>query len=50
MGNISDEGEIKAYGDTVHINETPDITISNYVKGQKLSHQQPESVPKIKTV
>lgn len=45
IANTSYEGEIKSYGDTVHINETPDITISDYVKGQKLSHQQPESAP-----
>jgi hypothetical protein len=45
ISNTDYEGDIREYGDVVHINETPDIVISDYVKGQKLSHQQPESVP-----
>jgi hypothetical protein len=42
IANTDYEGEIKGQGDTVHIRTTPDITISTYVKGQKLVHQQPE--------
>ncbi len=42
IANTDYEGEISSQGDTVHIRTTPTITISNYVKGQKLSHQQPE--------
>ncbi len=42
ISNTDYEGEIKNHGDTVHIRTTPDITISDYVKGQELTHQQPE--------
>jgi hypothetical protein len=45
ISNTDYEGEIKEQGDTVHINVVPDIAISDYVKGQRLSHQQPESTP-----
>ncbi len=40
--NTDYEGAISGQGDTVHIRTTPTIAISNYVKGQKLDHQQPE--------
>lgn len=42
ISNTDYEGEIRSYGDTVHIRTTPDITISDYVKGQTLVHEQPE--------
>lgn len=42
IANTDYEGSIRSMGDTVHIRTTPDITISNYVKGQQLTHQQPE--------
>ncbi|MDX8384298.1 MAG: hypothetical protein R8M45_09470 [Ghiorsea sp.] len=35
------EGEIKAHGDLVTIRTTPDIVISNYVKGQSLAYENP---------
>lgn len=37
------EGEIKKYGDTVYIRGLPTITIRDYVKGQALVNEQPES-------
>jgi hypothetical protein len=37
------EGEIKKAGDTVYIRSDPDITIRDYVKGQALVNEQPES-------
>ena len=43
ISNTEYEGEIKKYGDTVKIRETPDITIRDYKKGQILSNEQPES-------
>ena len=43
VSNTEYEGEIKKYGDTVKIRETPDITIRDYKKGQVLSNEQPES-------
>lgn len=39
------EGEIKNHGDKVIIRTTPDITISDYVKGQPLITQRPDSDP-----
>ena len=41
IANTEWEGEIKAHGDKVHIRTTPDITIRDYVKGQKLVNEQP---------
>lgn len=43
VSNTEYEGEIKKYGDTVKIRETPDITIRDYKKGQALNNEQPES-------
>ena len=37
------EGEIKKFGDTVYIRGLPTITIRDYVKGQALVNEQPES-------
>lgn len=43
ISNTDYEGEIKAMGDTVNIRTVPNITIQDYVKGQKLATQTPES-------
>src|SRR5574340_545657 len=39
--NTEYEGDIKAYGDTVHILTVPDVAINDYVIGQDLSNQRP---------
>jgi hypothetical protein len=39
------EGEIKDVGDSVIIRTVPNVTISNYTKGQVLSSQVPTSTP-----
>jgi hypothetical protein len=44
ISNIAYEGEIKNYGDNVTIRTTPDISINDYVVGQNLVYQRPESV------
>ena len=41
IANTSYEGEISKYGDTVTINKTPDITISEFVEGQDLTYELP---------
>jgi hypothetical protein len=43
VSNTEYEGEIKKYGDTVKIRQTPDITIRDYSKGQVLTNEQPTS-------
>jgi len=43
IANTDYEGEIKAHGDEVIIRTVPAITIRNYVKGQTLTYEQPES-------
>lgn len=43
IANTDYEGEIKAHGDEVIIRTVPAITIRNYVKGQTLVYEQPES-------
>jgi hypothetical protein len=43
ISNTEYEGEIKKFGDTVKIRQTPDITIRDYQKGQILRNEQPES-------
>lgn len=45
ISNTDYEGEIKDYGDTVHVRTTPDITINDYTIGQNLTYQRPESTP-----
>jgi len=50
ISNNSYEGEIKQFGDTVHINTYPDIDIFDYVKGQKLPIQTPSSTPSSLTI
>lgn len=37
------EGKIKDQGDTVIIRNTPTLTINNYIKGQKLNYERPET-------
>ncbi len=41
ISNTDYEGEIKKFGDTVHIRTIPDITIRNYTIGQKLVRERP---------
>jgi len=43
ISNTDYEGEISKYGDKVIIRTVPDMTIGDYVKGQKLNYEQPES-------
>ena len=43
ISNTDYEGEIKNHGDKIYIRTRPDIKISDYVKGQVLETQQPES-------
>ena len=43
IANTDYEGEIKDHGDEVIIRTVPAITIRNYVKGQNLTYEQPES-------
>jgi hypothetical protein len=46
ISNTDYEGEIKAHGDTVNIRTTPTINIRDYVKGQTLTTENPDS-PKL---
>ena len=41
--NTTYEGEIKSFGDTVHIRTIPDIVIRDYVIGQKLTYERPSA-------
>lgn len=43
ISNTEYEGEIKKFGDEVIIRTVPDITIKDYVVGQKLDYETPES-------
>ena len=45
ISNTEYEGMIKSHGDTVHIRTTPTITIRDYVKGQTLQVERPDSDP-----
>lgn len=45
ISNTDYEGEIKKFGDTVHIRTTPVINIFSYTKGMTLPVQRPDSVP-----
>lgn len=45
ISNTEYEGMIKAHGDTVNIRTTPTITIRDYVKGQTLQVERPDSDP-----
>jgi hypothetical protein len=49
VSNTDYEGEIRQYGDTVNIRQTPAITIRDYVKGQVLTVENPDK-PKIQLV
>jgi hypothetical protein len=46
ISNTDYEGEIKAYGDTVNIRTSPEVTIRDYVKGQTLTVENPDK-PKL---
>jgi len=43
IANTDYQGEIKAYGDSVHIRTTPDIAITDYEVGMDLDYEYPES-------
>jgi hypothetical protein len=43
IANTDYEGEITKYGDKVLIRTVPDIVINDYVKGQDLDYENPES-------
>lgn len=43
IANTDYEGEISSMGDKVHIRTVPDIIIRDYIKGQNLQTQRPES-------
>ena len=43
IANTDYEGDISGMGDTVYIRTTPDIVITPYTIGQKLTYQLPES-------
>ncbi len=43
IANTDYEGEIKSYGDTVIIRTRPTLIVNDYVKGQNLKYQAPES-------
>jgi len=42
ISNTDYEGELKKFGDTVHIRTIPDITIRDYTIGQKLVRERPK--------
>lgn len=44
ISNTDYEGEIKSEGDTVYIRTKPTLTIRDYVRGQKLQTERPDSV------
>ncbi len=44
------EGEVKAMGDKVYIRTTPDVTIRDYLKGQTLTTETPQSPPVTLTI
>ena len=46
ISNTDYEGEIKKFGDTVNIRTQPNITLRDYVKGQNLVVERPDS-PKV---
>jgi len=43
ISNTDYEGQIKNFGDTIEVRTTPDITVNDYVIGQNLVYQRPES-------
>jgi len=43
IANVDYQGEIKGYGDSVVIRTTPDITITPYTVGMRLTYEIPES-------
>lgn len=49
ISNTDYEGEIRQYGDTVNIRTMPEIAIRDYVKGQTLEVDHPDS-PKLQLV
>ncbi|KJU83829.1 hypothetical protein MBAV_003989 [Candidatus Magnetobacterium bavaricum] len=47
ISNTTYEGDIKEQGDLVYIRAVPDITIRDYVKGQKLEYDNPDAPPAV---
>lgn len=45
ISNTDYEGEIQNHGDTVHIRTIPKVTVREYVKGQTLQTERPDSPP-----
>lgn len=43
IANVDYEGQIKSQGDKVIIRTVPDVTIRDYVKGQDLTYETPDS-------
>lgn len=43
IANTDYEGEIKNFGDTVHIRTVPSLAIANYTRGMTLATQRPDS-------
>jgi len=50
IANTDYEGEIKKHGDTVYIRTTPTLTVRDWVKGQTLVNEQPESTAVTMTI
>ncbi len=50
IANVDYEGEIKEQGDLIYIRAVPDITIRDYVKGQKIEYERPDSGPALDLV
>ncbi|MBF0555674.1 MAG: hypothetical protein HQK96_14180 [Nitrospirae bacterium] len=50
IANIDYEGEIMEQGDLIYIRAVPDITIRDYVKGQKIEYERPETGPALDLV
>ncbi|KJR40733.1 hypothetical protein MCHI_003377 [Candidatus Magnetoovum chiemensis] len=43
IANTNFEGEIKEQGDLIYIRTIPDVTIRDYVKGQTIDYERPQS-------
>ncbi|MEO5360623.1 MAG: hypothetical protein H7843_09255 [Nitrospirota bacterium] len=50
IANVDYEGEIQEQGDLIYIRAVPDITIRDYVKGQKIEYERPETGPALDLV
>ncbi|KWT73777.1 hypothetical protein [Candidatus Magnetominusculus xianensis] len=43
IANTDHENEIRGYGDVVYIRNIADVSVTDYVKGQKLTYERPEA-------